>query len=360
MKVFFIGYGITSFSGGIEYYCYNILKFLSNRDNEVGVYTYQTDLDFKPPFRFLKRRKYTDKFFLKNRIVNFLKKFRPDRIICGHLFLTPVVNAICEELGIKYDLFVYGIDCWAGKFKAYENYFSQLRYVASISNFTSQQIIKQGFSCNQIVYLPPVINTKHFVHTTTQSNKKFIILTVGRLSSQEQYKGHDQVIRAMPIIRERVPDAEYWIVGKGDDQKRLRSIATKLKLNNCVRFLGFVPDDELLKIYAQSDVFIMPSRVSLNPEKPEGEGFGIVFLEAAMMEKPLIGPNSGGSTDIIKNGYNGYNINPTSLDEIISAIMKLANDPELKIEMGKNAKKIVEENFSQNQLGNYIYPLLYP
>ena len=84
-----------------------------------------------------------------------------------------------------------------------------------------------------------------------------------RLASTERYKGHDELIAAWPQVVTAVPEAELLIVGGGDDDQRLKSVAATLSepARARVRFLGRVPHAELLRLYRTSRVFAMPSNV---------------------------------------------------------------------------------------------------
>ena len=97
------------------------------------------------------------------------------------------------------------------------------------------------------------------------------MLIVGRLSSQQRHKGHDHLIEAMPLIVQSVPDAQLVIAGAGDDRERLESKAKQLGLADSVIFTGWLDNAELDRLYSRCALFVMPS---------EGDGFGLVFLEA--------------------------------------------------------------------------------
>ena len=140
-----------------------------------------------------------------------------------------------------------------------------------------------------------------------------IILTVGRLSAAERYKGHDRLIAALPGILARVPDAAYLIVGSGDDRPRLERLAREAGVADRVVFAGHVPDEELPDYFALAHVFAMPST---------GEGFGIVFLEAAASGLPVIGGNRDGSVDALAEGRIGRLVDPESREEIEAAVVE--------------------------------------
>jgi glycosyltransferase involved in cell wall biosynthesis len=139
-----------------------------------------------------------------------------------------------------------------------------------------------------------------------------IILTVGRLSVLERYKGHARIIAALPAIAARVPDTAYLIVGSGDDQPRLERLAHEASVSNRVVFAGQVPDEALPDYFALAHVFAMPST---------GEGFGIVFLEAAAAGLPVIGGNCDGSVDALADGRIGRPVDANAPAEIEDAVV---------------------------------------
>jgi glycosyltransferase involved in cell wall biosynthesis len=125
-----------------------------------------------------------------------------------------------------------------------------------------------------------------------------ILLTVGRM---QRRKGQDQIIRALPTILRAFPETKYVIVGplRGwppDFVETLRSLAEELGVSQHVLITGEVSKEDLPLYYLACDVFVMPNRLI-----PPGdvEGFGIVFLEASFLGKPVIGGQSGGVPDAV-------------------------------------------------------------
>lgn len=362
MNIFYLGYSLKESSGGIENYTYTILNHLKNQGHKIIVYTIHGKNENFENID-LKKIKLLDQLILGKRIGKILCKQHNDidLFLCGHLFLAKYMEQLVKCFHKKYNLFVYGIDCWAGRFEQRYPKLKMLDKIISISSFTTEQILKQGFTGN-IVYIPPVIDeTKfEFVGKNIQnSNDTVKLITVGRLSSQEQYKGHDIVIQAIKLLVDQgINNLEYRIVGHGDDQTRLEKLVADLQIEKYVKFYGFVSDEKLKKVYCESDIFIMLSAVSLESSNPKGEGFGIVFIEAAMYKLPLIGPNVGGSLDIIDNRVNGFTINPKSPEQCANCITKLINDEKLRITFGKEARKKILNNFSTRQLDDYLNNLI--
>jgi glycosyltransferase involved in cell wall biosynthesis len=142
---------------------------------------------------------------------------------------------------------------------------------------------------------------------------KQVILTVGRLASGERYKGHDRIITALPQILKRLPQAVYVVVGTGDDAPRLKAKARQVGVADQVIFAGQIPTAALSEYYALANVFAMPST---------GEGFGIVFLEAARSGVPVIGGDRDGSVDALADGVLGQLVDPDNQSQLIDAITK--------------------------------------
>jgi glycosyltransferase involved in cell wall biosynthesis len=139
-----------------------------------------------------------------------------------------------------------------------------------------------------------------------------VILTVGRLSAAERYKGHDKIIRAMPAVLRTIPEAAYLIVGAGDDRLRLERLAADQCIGEIVRFAGAVAEAELADHFSIADLFAMPSK---------GEGFGIVFLEAAASGLPVIAGNGDGSRDALADGVIGRTVDPDDITALAEAMI---------------------------------------
>lgn len=174
-----------------------------------------------------------------------------------------------------------------------------------------------------------------------------ILLTVSRLAP---HKGHDAVIRALPDILRRVPEAAYLIVGDGSCSEHLRRLAAQVGVAEHVHFAGFVPDDELPGYYHLCDLFVMPSK-ELDGDT---EGFGIVFLEAAACGKPAIGGRTGGAVEAVQDGRTGLLVEPESIEEIAGAAVRLLTDTELAHRLGEAGRRRVVESLQYRDIAANI------
>jgi glycosyltransferase involved in cell wall biosynthesis len=181
------------------------------------------------------------------------------------------------------------------------------------------------------------------------SRGEYTLLSVARIDANEQYKGVDQVIRALPQVTAQVGDVRYVIAGDGTDRPRLENLAQSLGVSDKVQFLGHVVPDALKQLYAECDVFVMPS---------EKEGFGIVFLEAMSCGKPVIGGRHGGTPEIIVEGETGLLVDHHNLPELAEAIICLLRDDKARSRMGKAGLERLQERFTYSAFRDQFFAVL--
>jgi phosphatidylinositol alpha-1,6-mannosyltransferase len=219
-----------------------------------------------------------------------------------------------------------------------------------IANSRNTQALLQniGVQPAKIHVIHPGVNLQLFQHGELSAQKireqyhvgeAPMLLTVGRL---QRRKGHDMVIRALPLIKTKFPRATYLIVGAGEEFAYLQSLVDEMGVGDSVIFAGCVADEALPAYYAACDVFIMPNR------EIDGdiEGFGMVYLEASAAGKPVIGGRSGGTSDAIRDGITGLRVDGTSVGEVADAAIVLLNDSETSRIMGERGRRWVEREFT--------------
>jgi phosphatidylinositol alpha-1,6-mannosyltransferase len=187
-----------------------------------------------------------------------------------------------------------------------------------------------------------------------------VLLTVSRLSHKDAYKGHDMVIRALPLIQQRLGEKVlYRMVGEGNGLENLRRLADEYDVSTSVEFAGRLEKRSLLAAYRNCDIFIMPSRMGTRTDGLiTGEGFGIVYIEAAAAGKPVIGSNQGGAPEAFRDGSTGIAVNPFSVPEIVDAVCTLLEDPDMRLQMGRAGKRLVKDNFSMKAFDSQLAALL--
>lgn len=246
---------------------------------------------------------------------------RPDLILCGHMNFAAAAYWVHRWRGIPYWIIAHGIEAWDLNRPGMREAVRASQRILAVSRFTRDRLIEQlDLPQGQVVLLPntfddqglePGPKPEYLLKRYGLSARQRVLLTVARLSSPERYKGYDKVIEAMPTILDRVPDAHYVLVGKGDDRSRVERRVREMGIEDHVSLAGFVPEGELRDHYNLCDVFAMPSK---------GEGFGIVFLEALACGKPVVAGNQDGSRDALCDGELGALIHPDDVREIAQTL----------------------------------------
>ena len=167
-----------------------------------------------------------------------------------------------------------------------------------------------------------------------------VVLCVSRLVPR---KGQDTLLRAWPAVASAAPDARLLLVGSGPFGKNLRQLAGRLRVTGSVHFAGAVPGHELPAYYDAADVFAMPCRT--RRRGLDVEGLGIVYLEASATGLPVIGGDSGGAPDAIRDGESGYVVPGRSVTAVAERIIGLITDPDRARAMGEKGLAWVQQEW---------------
>ena len=167
-----------------------------------------------------------------------------------------------------------------------------------------------------------------------------VILCFGRLVPR---KGVDRIVRALPAIRNRVPEAVLVVAGTGPEEKRLRKLAEETA-PGAVEFAGRVPDELAPSYYSLADVFALP--VVDRYRGLEIEGLGVVLLEAAACGTPCVTGRSGGTPEAVIDAETGFVIDSTKQDVLVDRVAGLLENEHLARQMGAAGRRHVESNFS--------------
>lgn len=176
---------------------------------------------------------------------------------------------------------------------------------------------------------------------------KRVVCSVSRL---HHYKGHDVVLRAIASLpseeKERIV---YLIAGQGPHEQELKDLASSLSIDRQVRWMGFVAEEQLPEVYYASDLFVLCTRQA--PEERAVEGFGMVFLEAQSCSVPVIGTDTGGIPDAIRDGEGGWLIKQDDTAKLAQRLRQLVYDPEFFRQAGKQARQRVLRECTMESYG---------
>lgn len=182
----------------------------------------------------------------------------------------------------------------------------------------------------------------------TYKKRKYIkgkpinMVTVGRLVEK---KGVRFAIEAIARLIHEGHNLHFTIIGDGPDRQELEKLTKNLKIKNKVAFVGWKTQEEVVKILDNSHVFILPS-VTAHSEQFLGdqEGMPTVIMEAMAMGLPVVSTYHSGIPEIVIDGVTGYLARERNVNDIVACLKKIIMNPNQWGEMGKRARRVVEEN----------------
>lgn len=380
MRILIISYDFYPNIGGVAQHVLNLAKFLNIKNNEVYVFTI--------------RNNFKKKFFEKIDNIKVFRFFTPDvSKLRGLFFLIQAAPFGCLlSLIKKIDIIhthtvipdsLVGLFIFSKK-KIFTNHSSQFLelYEEKNKNFIKKiykLIIKKYdfiiapseelkeksidffyFERSRVFFIPNGVDIERFRPVSLEEKKikkakifnlwnleqrKYLIFCPRRL---EPKNGVEFFVKAVKLLSEK--EKNFWGFISGNEYVKtysnfIKNLIKELKLENYIFFTGPIPNELIVDYYQASDIVILPSLK---------EAVSISGLEALSCGVPIIGTNVGGIPFIVKNGITGILVQPQNEMEIYKALIKLINNEQLRITMGINGRKFIEDNFSWNIIVNKI------
>ena len=281
---------------------------------------------------------------------------RPDHVFCGHIYLAPLIQKLCQPLGIPYTVLTYGKEVWEPLPKEQLLPLQNAASIWTISRYSRDRACEANqIDSSKVQFLPCVVNGEAFTPGDKPAylidkyrlGDAKVLMTVARLWRGDIYKGVDVTIRALPKILSFYPEVKYLVIGRGDDQPRLAKLAEDLGVAEQVIFAGFVPTEELVQHYRVADAYIMPSK----------EGFGIVYLEAMACGKPVLSGDNDGSADPLQDGHLGWRVPHRDPEAVAAACLEILKGEDQRCD-GEWLREQSLAKFSKQALGKQLKSLL--
>jgi rhamnosyl/mannosyltransferase len=213
-------------------------------------------------------------------------------------------------------------------------HFSSSQQMAQGKPGQLREVIPYGFDPEALGWSDAARATR--ARLAQEHGRRPILFTVGR---HVYYKGFDVLIRAVRAI-----NAELWIGGRGPLTESFRQAAREAGVADRVRFVGFIPDAELIAYYDACDVFCMPST-------ERAEQFGLVQLEAMHCGKPVVATRLGTGVEYVTlDEVTGLLVEPGNEPALAQALNRLLGDPALRARLGEAGRRRVAEEFSVRQM----------
>lgn len=363
MRITIVNSFFPPWRGGAETYVYNLSKHLEERGHEVTVFC--SSPPFEPGMQFVDGVK--------------VERLR----MCGKLYGTPIMPELFQKLvGEQADIIHANfpspyIACLASTVSRIRGvpavltwhndlppvtrmarilvtvhdrlvlplYLPQFRSIIATSKHYAETSHILEAHKDRVSVIPNGVDTLRFnpdipgdeIRSRLGVGRRKIVLFVGALTQWHRYKGLEVLIQAMALMKDQVPETRLVIVGAGQLETEYRQLVSRHGLVSCVVFAGNVPDDELPKYYACSDMLALPSR-------DRSEGFGLTILEANATGKPAIGTTVGGIPSVIRHGYNGLLVPPNDPGALAETIQEVLSDDDMLKRMGRNGRAFAERH----------------
>jgi phosphatidyl-myo-inositol dimannoside synthase len=180
--------------------------------------------------------------------------------------------------------------------------------------------------------IPNGVDSEGYIQADIRANSdRLKVISVARLIER---KGQHHIIQAVKRLKDQGIIVQVSFLGAGDSLEELMKLSTGLAVDDCVRFVGYVPREELPRYYAESDLFVLSSF---------NEGMSLAALEAMAAGLPLLLTRTGGTDMMLIEGNNGFSYEWGDVDRLAALMGKLAKDRDLLKRMGSASRTMVEK-----------------
>lgn len=243
---------------------------------------------------------------------------------------------------------------FAGRLASFYNhtFLKKILFLAATIIITQPSYLQYSKFLQQYEYkvevIPLGVDTSTFKPIPEEERKENTLFFLSVLDQYHSYKGLNDLLSAMQIVKKEIPDVKLIVGGDGALKHSYEQKAIKLGLDSSVEFCGFIPLNLLPRYYAESSCFVLPSTSSAQ------EGFGIVALEAMACDTPIISTDIVGVAEDVKK-YGAGIIEPPNAPHLLAdSIISLLQDKERAKNMGANGRRLVEEKYTWGRVTEQI------
>lgn len=207
------------------------------------------------------------------------------------------------------------------------------------SNVDQIKDIKVLYPCPGDIFLEnvPVDQLESLRNKLALQGKK-VVITVSRMVDG---KGYPHIIRLLSQVCREVPNVVWFFIGDGPKRQTIMDLVQRYYLQNVVRFLGAVPNDELPQYYQIADLFVLLSHADDEAE----ESWGSVFLEAAASGVPVVAGRVGGVEEAVEHQRTGIVIDVYQEKAVVNSIVQLLKNDQFAKELGRAGRERVQNEF---------------
>lgn len=216
-------------------------------------------------------------------------------------------------------------------------------YLISVCKYTSRKIGEiYDIPSNKFRVIYNGIDSREFEVKPKQKNNEISILFIG---GNFYRKGVPLIIKSSTKVVKKFPNIKYYIIGEDKNKNKLIKLTKKLDVNMNFDFVGRIDYDEIKGYFQKATLFLMPSLY---------ESFAIVFLEAMASGTPVIAGNMGGTTELIRNGENGFLVDPYNSHNLAEKTIKILESEGLRQKFIKNGLETVKDFSIEKMVENTV------
>lgn len=258
---------------------------------------------------------------------------------------------------------LHGIEVWGAALTSVRGDLKRCDGLIASSRFTRDRVLERPGPWPPARVVHPCAHLEALEQPPEPLPERPRLLTVARVVRHERYKGHRLVLGALEILRERgqLPAELRWlVVGDGDDRAELERETLQRGLGPWVQFQGAIDDRKLAQLLRHCSLLVLPSAYRAGEGgRAEGEGFGIVYLEAALAGRASIGCRLGGQSDVIVDGETGWLIDPEA-EALADCLAACLNQPQALALAGQRARRRALAEFGRERFADDLLAALEP
>ena len=367
LKIVILGYlptGMDSVKGGVEAVIKNLLNGFTSKEIEIHVFSlekmrkeqeiikYSKNITIHHfPFGRIKSIKFEMLRHGRKVLKIFLSEIKPDLIHVqgngSNLLLLKGLNysqvvitphaSLKDEIqnikNIKWKINHF-INIWIER-----KYLAKIKYIIFISKFIQDEILKYypGLKENYSALIYNPVNVEYFNCRQESLKTNTDLVYLGAINHR---KGLSLLFDALSVINQRRNNKiKLHIIG-GFTEREYEKIINKkiieLNLSAEIKFYGWLKQEEIIRIFNNSSIFVLPSK---------HENLPVSLIEAMSSSIAIVASNVGGVSEIIEDGYNGFLFGKNDLTSLISILNKTIGDRELRIRLSRNGRDFAVHNF---------------
>ena len=227
------------------------------------------------------------------------------------------------------------------------------KFVATISEFNVRELVADcGEGVRDKIHVVRCgVPVERFTPHHIDSDAPLTILTVAGL---RDYKGHPDAIQACKLIKDRLPNFRWWVVGGGPDRAALEALIAETGVGDVFQLLGAKPEHEVRQLMEQADLFVMSS--IMLPDR-RMDGIPVALMEALAMEIPTVATHVSGIPELVKDNETGRLVPERRPDLLADAIVDLATHRSKAQQLAQAGRELIQSEFTLHGNGEILVRL---